>query len=476
MVTAHRRAACAFGLLALTAAASTGRTQTPAKPVATPEPVVAIAEIRCDDRDLGRIVTEAVETEMMQADRIRVIGSARVRKAAEPLGLVPDSLTDPDDAMKVAAKLGATHLVTGSCFERADRLIVNLRVLQGSDGSALKGGAASAEGPKTDVLPLVKRACADIAKRLSPVSAKAPARSTTPARPSAKPGATATAPTKPAAAEADELTPLRSLGLVPPGARPGSSVTEKQLADLVGKLAKDLGKEYDRSVTVKTPGAPVDRVRVLASLVRLALTAENVEDRKGTLLEGPPDAKNVPPWARPSVEAALDEGWWEEDKPLKPMEPANWSYVSVLLGRMPLVEVPTAANAPIADGTTGLIIDARDLDIQRSSNPKIADEDGQAVYPDPAHLPNMDYLLQHGMAAYSDDEARTPRAGARPLVVKALKTTGPGRDGFVVSRDDADVIRAEDKKSHFLARWAVVVLIKGKAARPVTPPAEPEEK
>jgi hypothetical protein len=463
MINAIRRTACAFGLLALGLFWTPAHCQTASRPRAV---VLGVAGIRAQDRELGSLIAEALEVELLQSARVQVVISERVRKAARSLDLEPTELADPADAARLASAIGATHLLVGSCFARENRVVVILRVLDGATGAPVAGGAASAEGAKSDVLPIAKRAAADAMKRL-PISGP-------PSAPGAETGAraavrvaAAASPPKPAGAD-DELTPLRAAGLAAASARPGGVLTEKDLAELTGRLAKDLGKGREGAVEVRTPSAPVERVRVLAALVRLALSAENVADRKGALLDGPPDEKNVPAWARPSVEAALDEGWWDEDRPLKPMEPANWAFVAALLRRMPLADLPAPADAPISEGTTGLIVDARELNIQRSSNPRILDEDGQALYPERDHAPNMDYLLQHGLAAYCDDEAKATRAGARPLRVKAIRAAGPGRDDLVVAREDADRIRTEDRRSHFLRRWTVVVLVKGRPASSVT--------
>lgn len=473
MTTALRRFACVLGMLAPVVIGPPAHCWSGLSSTAPRKIALAVLGLHAQKSELANMVADAIEVELIQSDRLKVLPSARIQKAAASLHIAPGELANPESIVKLCSALGATHLLTGRCFENQGRLVISLRVLDGTTGLPVRNGAVAAEGAQSAILPIVRSAVDEALKRL-PLDAEPAGTADQTHAPRPDPASLASASTRPPASN-DELAPLKAAGTLPASAKPGSPLTERDLADLVSRLAKGLGKESEATIETRKPAAPVERVRVLAAFVRLALSADNVADRKGALLDGPPDAQNVPTWARPNVEAALDEGWWDEDRPLKPLEPANWSFVAALLQRMPLVDLPAPAEDTIADGATGLIVDARDLQIQRSSNPRILDESGQALYPDRTHVPNMDYLLEHGLASYSDDEARASRAGARPVRVKAIRTAGPGRDDLVVSHEDAERIRTEDRRSHFLWRWNVVVLVKGRtlvqAAEGTKPPA-----
>jgi hypothetical protein len=127
---------------------------------------------------------------------------------------------------------------------------------------------------------------------------------------------------------------------------------------------------------------------------------------------------------------------------------------------------PKVARAPVTvpdaepgDSYTGLVLDARGLNIQRAMAPRIIDEDGRVLYPDPNHVPDMDSLQDHGMAAYVKDVRETPRSGAHPLTVWVLRLAGPGRDDLVVSRKSAQRIMDAEAQDGILSHWAVSILI-----------------
>jgi hypothetical protein len=91
--------------------------------------------------------------------------------------------------------------------------------------------------------------------------------------------------------------------------------------------------------------------------------------------------------------------------------------------------------------------------------PRIVDEDGRVLYPDPRHVPDMTYLQDHGMAAYVKNGQDAPRSGDHPLTVWVERLTGPGRDDLVVSRQTARRIREAEDRDGFLSRWAVSIFI-----------------
>ena len=107
---------------------------------------------------------------------------------------------------------------------------------------------------------------------------------------------------------------------------------------------------------------------------------------------------------------------------------------------------------------TGLLIEAAHLNPQRSMSPRILDEDGQVVYPDPKHLPDDDMLQDIGMASYYKVGQNATRAGEHPLVVKGIGCRGPIKCDIVVSRDTAEQIRRANRAGKFLWKWSVAIL------------------
>jgi len=117
----------------------------------------------------------------------------------------------------------------------------------------------------------------------------------------------------------------------------------------------------------------------------------------------------------------------------------------------------------VGNSYSSLVIDARGIDLERSRSPKILSEKGYEVYG--TIFENLDKALKEGVFFYSPDiksvEKYAPsRIGKNPLIIKAKKATGPSFSDVVISDLDALKILKENKKSHFLDNFKVIVLIK----------------
>lgn len=112
---------------------------------------------------------------------------------------------------------------------------------------------------------------------------------------------------------------------------------------------------------------------------------------------------------------------------------------------------PTRLNA--SGAYTGVVIDCRGLNLSPAMSPVIKNASGQPIY----GYKNLDYdyVVSNGMAGYSKDINTHPRAGANPLIVKAI-----GVDNHntypIVSDEDANKILVENSATGFLNRCAVV--------------------
>jgi hypothetical protein len=114
----------------------------------------------------------------------------------------------------------------------------------------------------------------------------------------------------------------------------------------------------------------------------------------------------------------------------------------------------TAKGAPF----TGVIIDARHLDLKPALLPKIVDENGEEVYG--VEYVNRPAVEQSGLVAYRktlDAAIKDVRIGASPLMVRALKT-GPANTDIVVSNIDAVLMHAAAKNQNFLNQCKVVIV------------------
>jgi hypothetical protein len=271
----------------------------------------------------------------------------------------------------------------------------------------------------------------------------------------------------------DPLTALQRSGLLPKTAKPNAVLSETELAALIRAAAKPLGAQTDMAVAVKQTAAPVERLRVLTVLVRLSMRPEEIASYREAVPEQmPPDADALPLWGRPYAAAAVDRGWWKGDRALRPRENATWAFAALLLQKMlpapaesreakphaTLTKVVASSETP--DETySGLVLDARGMRSERQIGPRVLDEDGHVVYPDPKFLPEIDWLEDHGMADYDATPDSAHRAGNHPLTVKALNTSGPGHDDFVVSNADAELIRRAVHRFNFMKTWAVSILV-----------------
>lgn len=111
---------------------------------------------------------------------------------------------------------------------------------------------------------------------------------------------------------------------------------------------------------------------------------------------------------------------------------------------------------------TSLIIDARDLPLERSMSPKIISDKGYEVYG--TIFKDLDKLFEAGVVMYAPSlsQARAfndARVGKSPMLVKALRVEGASSADIVISDEDARKVLEENKKGNFLEKYKVIVLM-----------------
>jgi len=110
---------------------------------------------------------------------------------------------------------------------------------------------------------------------------------------------------------------------------------------------------------------------------------------------------------------------------------------------------------------TGLIVDARELNVDPSKAPHVYDTQGNEVYGTMDVDP--DYVIKVGIVQYENtigDAIRDETAGDNPIVVHAVRRGAhPYKSDVIVSDEDAKWIRQADQKSLFLERLKVVFII-----------------
>lgn len=114
------------------------------------------------------------------------------------------------------------------------------------------------------------------------------------------------------------------------------------------------------------------------------------------------------------------------------------------------------ASQPVI--ATGLLIDAKGVQPGPALIPRILDESGREVY-GPLQV-DAETAAQQGLAVYyrciSCPQAER-RLDNKPLVLKAIRTEGPGRSNILISNADAEKIRAANSVSPFLSKAKVII-------------------
>lgn len=123
---------------------------------------------------------------------------------------------------------------------------------------------------------------------------------------------------------------------------------------------------------------------------------------------------------------------------------------------------PAAAEGPF----TGLIIDARGLNIQPAMSPRILDETGKEVYGTMNIDP--DVVEESGVVGYMGTiraSSGIARVGSRPLIIRATGSPDAFRQYVTISSADAQRVLSENASARFLEKCAVVLVIDERQAR-----------
>jgi len=109
---------------------------------------------------------------------------------------------------------------------------------------------------------------------------------------------------------------------------------------------------------------------------------------------------------------------------------------------------------------TGLVVDAKGLGVRPVLVPRIIDENDQEVYG--SAFVSREYAVQQGMSGYArnlKEVLNNQRVGDQPLVVKGLKTLGPGHSDIVISNADASKLRSISESLYFMKKCRVIIVV-----------------
>ena len=114
-----------------------------------------------------------------------------------------------------------------------------------------------------------------------------------------------------------------------------------------------------------------------------------------------------------------------------------------------------------SENYTGVVIDARGMNLAPTFSPVIYDVNGRDIYG--AKNIDADFAVSQGMVSYAkdvNDEAVKNRAGNNPLIIKATNVKGGASPqslvNVVVTVKDADKILLANENSNFLVNCKVV--------------------
>ena len=115
---------------------------------------------------------------------------------------------------------------------------------------------------------------------------------------------------------------------------------------------------------------------------------------------------------------------------------------------------------PTGGAYTGLIVNAKGLGLRPAMAPKIIDETGKEVYG--SRFVSRKWAVEMGMVGYDKDINRAKtndRVTNNPLIVKAIKVSGPNKADIVVSNTDAAAIQSAAASQNFLDKCKVLFIV-----------------
>lgn len=217
--------------------------------------------------------------------------------------------------------------------------------------------------------------------------------------------------------------------------------------------ARTVGRDFEADTTIKAEITGLVRGAQVVSERKIGVGANTiVEVTVATPLYGDQSIASVfiPEIARRNEEADPDEPDTERILPEIKVEPRTRP--------VPQGEI----RKPRGDQRiTGVIIDARGMNIDRSMSPKIRHDDGSEVWGTVNADP--DYVIEHGIVVYATSMGQAQndaRAGNNPLILRASgRASGRFHTDVVISDNDAERLMELNEKHGFLDKYRVIFLI-----------------
>lgn len=420
--------------------------------------VIAVSDFVGKPVEIGQEIAETLGTDLAKSERITLVERAQLGKALRELRLQSTGLTEPAQARKVGKLVGADVIIVGSFYVRDNRIVINARVVDVRTGKVMAGRAENVQGKVSDLYVLL----GDLANRLHLRLTGHELASTEPATARRLP-----ADIRPVDAEDDpDICYVMQQGWMlgtPDGYfLPEKPVTVGDFARVLSRISRARQWEGKVEIDASRPGDLMNALRAVVVLTRMALPPERFTEQpyaEGALAL-------LPFWARPYVYQAQQQGYIRDIQEASPHEVLKRRRLATLLARL-LPPPPTAQFASLLPPTTsaatgvwtGLVVDARGFGMRSCMSPVVLDTKGRQIYPDPQHVPPLNYIQEYGIADFVKVEGQSQRAGDNPVYVRAVEVRGAGRDRVVISVSDADRILEAEKQAGFLKRWRVVFVV-----------------
>ncbi|MFZ5569985.1 MAG: LPP20 family lipoprotein [Thermodesulfobacteriota bacterium] len=140
------------------------------------------------------------------------------------------------------------------------------------------------------------------------------------------------------------------------------------------------------------------------------------------------------------------------------MLPQDIKQVEPIKTQPPATGAAGTESGSLAQGFTGLVVDALGLGAKPAMSPRILDEGGQEVYG--AAYVSRENAIQQGMCGYATElksAMEDSRVAGNPLVVKGLRAEGEGRSDIVISNADAAKLRSSSENLSLLKQCRVMI-------------------
>lgn len=420
--------------------------------------VIAVSDFVGKPVEIGQEIAETLGTDLAKSERITLVERAQLGQALRELRLQSTGLTEPAQARKVGKLVGADAIIVGSFYVRGNQIVINARVVDVRTGKVMAGRAENVQGKLSDLYVLL----GDLANRLH-------LRLTGQELASTEPGTGKVTPANVRIADAEDDPEILyvvqqgwMLGTPDGYFLPDKPVTVGDFARVLSRIASARKWEGKLEIDTSRPGDLMNALRAVVALTRMALPPERFAEQpyaEGALAL-------LPPWARPYVYQAQQQGYIRDIQEASPHQVLKRRHLAAFLARL-LPPPPTAqiasllpsATSAVTGAWTGLVVDARGLGMRSCMSPVVIDANGRQIYPDPRHVPPLDYIQEYGIADFVKMEGQSKRAGDNPVYVRPIQAKGAARDTVVITVSDAERILEAEKQGGFLKRWRVVFVV-----------------